>query len=124
MDSRTRTGVMSHEPTRTSLADALLEMSSDALLALSLEGEVLSWNERAGAVFGHAPRHAIGKRLESLLDGAAEPFGAALQQASREGSASFRWASLDSTRSPRSVNVTLRRIEARGAPTFIAVRGT
>jgi len=115
---------MSNEPNRTSLKDALIEMSSDALLALSPEGEVLSWNERAGAIFGHASRDAIGKRLEALLAGAAAPFGPALEQASREGSSSFRWAPLEGTPGARGVSVTLRRIDARGAPPFIAVRGT
>jgi PAS domain S-box-containing protein len=113
---------MSNQLDRGSLTDALIEMSSDALLALSPEGEVLSWNERAGAVFGYSPREAIGKRLAALLDGSGGSLESALDQAKRAGSASFHWSSLD--RALRGVNVTLRRIDARDQPPFIAVRGT
>src|SRR4051812_19259429 len=98
---------MSKQLNQGSLTDALIDMSSDALLALSPEGEVLAWNAGAGTVFGHAPRDAIGKRLEALLDGSSGPFLSALDEARREGSASFRWAYLDGPRTQRGVNVTL-----------------
>lgn len=49
------------------LASALVDCSADALVAVSLEGSVLSWNAGACALFGHATGDALGRRLADLL---------------------------------------------------------
>ena len=46
---------------------ALLQASPDALLAVSRDGKVLSWNQGAQAMFGIAPSDAIGRPAEALL---------------------------------------------------------
>ena len=46
---------------------ALLQASPDALLAVSHDGRVLSWNQGAQAMFGVAPSDAIGRLAEALL---------------------------------------------------------
>ncbi|MBX3263669.1 MAG: PAS domain S-box protein [Labilithrix sp.] len=49
------------------MASALVDCSADALVAVSLEGSVLSWNAGACALFGHATGDALGRRLADLL---------------------------------------------------------
>jgi protein-histidine pros-kinase len=106
------------------LNQTLIDMSSEALLALSPDGEVLSWNDGAGALFGFAAGEAIGKRFESLLEGAARSAVSALDQARCDGASTFVVATRGSTGPSRDVNMTLRRVGASGAAQFIAVRGT
>jgi PAS domain S-box-containing protein len=49
------------------LSGLLVDESSDALIALSEEGIILSWNRGARETFGHTAEQAIGQPLESLL---------------------------------------------------------
>jgi PAS domain S-box-containing protein len=106
------------------LNQTLIDMSSEALLALSPDGEVLSWNDGAGALFGFAAGEAIGKRFETLLEGAAASAVSALDRARCDGASTFVVAARTSTGPSRDVNMTLRRVGASGAAQFIAVRGT
>jgi PAS domain S-box-containing protein len=48
-------------------ADALIDESPDALLALSIDGTILAWNRGAEFIFGYTVDEAIGKSLESLV---------------------------------------------------------
>jgi len=45
---------------QTSFAQLLLDESPDALIALTLEGRIRSWNRGAQAMFGDDAREAIG----------------------------------------------------------------
>src|SRR5207344_2120511 len=80
---RTARVSMSNEREEAALSKALIEMSGDALFALSSDGEVLSWNDGAGAVFGRTGDEAIGKRFDSLLGGAVGPALSALDDVRR-----------------------------------------
>jgi PAS domain S-box-containing protein len=116
---------MSNDLDPEALNQTLIQMSSEALLALSPNGEILSWNEGAGSLFGFRSAQAIGKRFDLLLgNGAAAPAVVALDRARADGVASFVWAAPDAAGPARGVNVTLRRVDARGQAQFIAVRGT
>ncbi|MCU0641753.1 MAG: ATP-binding protein [Candidatus Margulisbacteria bacterium] len=42
--------------------DSLVRGSSDAIITLDLNGEILSWNEGARAIFGYEPEELIGQR--------------------------------------------------------------
>src|SRR5207249_2403240 len=55
------------KPASTSLAELLIDVLPDALLALSLDGRILSWNRRAVAIFGYGAEEAIGRPLEDLI---------------------------------------------------------
>src|SRR5437867_7269024 len=55
------------KPARTSLAELLIDALPDGLLALSLDGRILSWNRRAAAIFGYGPEEAIGRPLDELI---------------------------------------------------------
>ncbi len=49
------------------LAQVLVEVSPDALIALSPEGEVLSWNNGAQTMFGYTSAEAVGRSLYDLI---------------------------------------------------------
>ena len=48
-------------------AEALLEASADAILAVAPDGEILSWNAGAQRMFRFAADEAIGHSLVTLL---------------------------------------------------------
>jgi PAS domain S-box-containing protein len=109
---------------RVGVATALVDMSSDALLALSLQGEVLTYNTGAGAIFGVALEQAIGKSFDALFNGSGEQAALALECARNKGTASFSWVRVGGEGLP-PINLTLRRIQAgTDRAEFIAVRGT
>jgi PAS domain S-box-containing protein len=116
---------MSNDLDSGALNQTLIEMSSEALLALSPSGEILSWNEGAGSLFRVPSTQALGKRFDELLgDGATMDAGSALDRARVDGAASFVWSAPGEAGQAREVNVTMRRVDARGKAQFIAVRGT
>src|SRR5437762_5909310 len=64
---RRGTAYQKPKPVGASLAELLVYAPPDALLALSLDGHILSWNRRAVAIFGYRPEEAIGRPLEDLI---------------------------------------------------------
>jgi len=54
------------EEARSRLA-AIVESSHDAIIGLSLEGLIVSWNVGAEVIFGHAFEHVIGRPSHVLL---------------------------------------------------------
>jgi len=48
-------------------AQRLLDASADALLSMTHDGRVLSWNRGAESMFGFAPQEAIGRRITELI---------------------------------------------------------
>lgn len=52
---------------RGAFAARLVEESPDALVALSEDGTVLTWNRGAEAMFGFAAAEAIATKLEALV---------------------------------------------------------
>jgi len=49
------------------IAERLVDASPDALIALTIEGRVLSWNRAAEAIFGYRADEVIGKSLDEEL---------------------------------------------------------
>jgi PAS domain S-box-containing protein len=102
-----------------------MDMSSEGLLALSLEGEVLSWNRGAQSLFGYRREDVVGRRFDAIaVDGFADPTRTALDRARSDGTSTYRasWKRPDGSRI--DVDVSMRAIAAvNGAPGFIAVRG-
>ena len=49
------------------LMAAMVESSEDAIVALGLSGEILTWNHGAGSIFGYSAEEAIGIRFHSLI---------------------------------------------------------
>jgi PAS domain S-box-containing protein len=68
------------EEARSRLA-ALVESSHDAIIGLSLEGLIVSWNTGAEAIFGHSYEEVIGRPSSVLLSpGHADDMPATLKQ--------------------------------------------
>jgi protein-histidine pros-kinase len=103
---------------------AMLEISREALLALSPAGEVLSWNQAASDIFGVTRELAVGKRLDVLLDQPSAGVEEALQLARDNGIATCRWTR-PHAHAASSVVVSMHRMSgADGQGRWIAVRGT
>src|SRR3979409_113294 len=52
--------------TGTSFAELLLDESPDALIALTPEGRIRSWNRGARDIFGYAAEEAVGRAIDEL----------------------------------------------------------
>jgi PAS domain S-box-containing protein len=113
------------EPQGTDIAIAkrLLDESPDALLALSLDGHVLSWNRGASDIFGYKAQDAIGRPLEELVV-PADQLQAARDQLSAtlsRGSTLFEATRVRQDGSQVFVDVSMRRVDLAGVEPFIAV---
>jgi PAS domain S-box-containing protein len=53
-------------PAGTSLADVLVDASPDALIALTRDGRIQSWNRGAQDIFGFAADDAVGRAIDDL----------------------------------------------------------
>jgi PAS domain S-box-containing protein len=96
---------------------ALIEVSRDALIALSPDGRVVVWNGGAAALFGYAANEAIGRMFAELImpagpDG--DALGAAVRRAVDERAVEPRQLQVAARRSDGSaqaVELSLRCIE-------------
>jgi PAS domain S-box-containing protein len=120
-----RTGVVNEQTEGTSAAIAvrLVDESSDALLALSLTGRVLSWNRGAERIFGYTAAEAVGAALDELIVPAEQREEARMQLAR---TASGDGAPYETVRQRRDgsrlhMEVSMRRVAAPGHDPFIAV---
>ncbi len=66
-DRRHENDMTEEMPAATAFAEALIDESPDALLALSIDGRVLAWNRGAEFIFGYTVDEAIGTPLEDLV---------------------------------------------------------
>jgi PAS domain S-box-containing protein len=105
-------------------ADALVEESSDALIALSPDGRILFWSRGAERMFQHAKHAVLGRRLEDLIvpldrrDEARQ----AIAQAITCGTAGLETVRQRADGTVVAVDVALRAIHAEdGALRFLAV---
>jgi PAS domain S-box-containing protein len=46
---------------------AIVESSNDAIIGMTLEGLIISWNEAATRIFGHAQSDAVGQHITALI---------------------------------------------------------
>lgn len=109
---------------RSPFADQLIGASPDVLIALSLQGRILTWNQGAVTVFGYSADEAIGQLLEGLVvpeDRRAE-IREKLDEVSKKGSVLFETIRRRKDGSQINVDVTMRLISAAaGTESFIAV---
>lgn len=84
----------------------LVKSSPDAIVTLSLEGEILSWNASAEAIWDRPAREAVGRRFEEFLEpGGAAPVTAAMTTVS--ASETFLRLEANAVRSNGTVPVEL-----------------
>ena len=114
-------------PSEPSFADVLIEESSEALLAVSGDGVILSWNCAAERIFGYSRQLAIGQRYDELtvpIDRVAET-RAAFAGAVRTGFTVLETVRRCADGAQITVDVSLRAVrDAAGALRFIAVNET
>ena len=116
-----------------SVLSALVEMSSDGLIAVAPDGQVVSCNAAASRVFGFVHATAVGQQLDTLLrpvHGSATDDRSQLAQLDRamakarlEGASSIRLVRRGSDGLEHDLDVTMRSI-ANGAGRYVVVRGT
>jgi PAS domain S-box-containing protein len=52
---------------------AIVSSSPDAMISVSPEGTIVSWNGGAERLFGYSPQEAVGRRFDLLVPGGEEP---------------------------------------------------
>jgi protein-histidine pros-kinase len=104
-------------------AEQLLDESPDALLAISLDGQILSWNRGAQAMFGYDSEEARGRAIDELLVPEAGRVEArrALDEVKRTGSVLEEGVRRHKDGRDLHVAVSMRRIDRPGNQSFIAV---
>jgi len=108
-----------------SVAELLLDESPDALVSLTLQGRIRSWNRGAGEMFGYTAEEAIGRAIDDLIvppDGLPEA-QAMLEDVLTDGSATIETIRRHRDRGLIYVIVSMRRVDRPGGESFIAVRG-
>ncbi len=104
-------------------AQGLLDESPDALMALSLDGVILSWNRGAQDIFGYTTREAVGQSIDDLLvpldrrDEARQMRHAAVEL----GSARIEGVRRHKNGSLVHVEISMRTVAPQSVPPFIAV---
>jgi len=107
------------------LAELLLDESTDALFALTPEGKVLSWNRGAEALFGFSTREAMGRIADELLVSEEKRKEArdALTEVTSKGHSLLETTQRKKDDSIVHVDLAMRSVAAPGHAPFIAVRG-
>jgi PAS domain S-box-containing protein len=115
----------------STLSSALVEMSSEGLIALSPKGEVLACNRVAAGLFGFPLADAQGRPLAALLTAnedatqgarAEQSLALALAEAGSQGTSSLRLSRRRPDGSRQTLHVDMQSC-GEGADGFIAVRG-
>jgi protein-histidine pros-kinase len=112
-----------HDSQDTSFEKILLDESPDALIALTLDGRIRSWNRGARAMFGYTAEEAIGKAIDELTvpeEGRADA-RRALRDALEKGSTLIETVRRHKNGSSIQVDVSMRRVDVPGGESFVAV---
>jgi PAS domain S-box-containing protein len=110
-------------PSRRSYGELLVNASPDAHLAVSLDGQVLSWNRGAQTLFGYSAEEAIGAALDDLTVPSEHATQARKALADAQGATVARFETVRRRKDGGLVNVemSMHRVERGGAQSFIAV---
>jgi PAS domain S-box-containing protein len=100
---------------------ALVDESSEALIALAPDGRVLFWSRGAAEMFGYHAREAVGYTLDWLIGTEGHRTTEVLTSLSRGGSVSFETERRRKDRSRLHTAVTMRRVDDHDPP-FIVTR--
>jgi PAS domain S-box-containing protein len=111
------------ESGKPTFAELLLNEAPDALIAISLDGRVRSWNRGAQAMFGYTDREAIGRGIDDLTVPAEGRTAArrALEEVRHKGSALIETVRRHKDGSLIHVDVSMRRVDTPDGDSFIAV---
>ena len=106
-----------------SFAEQLLDESTDALIAISLDGRVLSWNRGAEALFGYASDEVMSHPIDDLIV-PEERRNEAVQTLARTLESGFTRAETVRRRKDGTlitVDVSMRRVSDPESETYVAV---
>ncbi|PYR56396.1 MAG: PAS domain-containing sensor histidine kinase [Acidobacteria bacterium] len=106
-----------------SFAELLVNESPDALIALSLEGRIRSWNRGAAAMFGYTVDEAVGSRLEELIvpDDRRAEARAAFDEAIHRGSILIETVRRCKDGTLIHLDVSMHRVDSPDTEPFVAV---
>jgi protein-histidine pros-kinase len=110
-----------------SIAEVLVEESTEALIALARDGTVLFWNRGAERIFGYSKSAALGQSLEELIvpPERRSEARAALEEAIRSGFTLFESARRCADGERVIVDITMTAVrDAAGELQFVAVNKT
>jgi PAS domain S-box-containing protein len=117
---------MAHKETArpSSSFPELVDASRDALIALSYDGRILSWNSGAETLFGYTAPEAIGQAMDGLIvpQERRPEAGRALAEAVETGAAHSETLRRRKDGTFIHVDVSMRRISSNGEP-YIALSG-
>jgi PAS domain S-box-containing protein len=102
---------------------ALVEESTDALVALSLDGRVRSWNRGAEQMFGYASDEAVGTSLVNLIvpEGLRDEARRVHADTLHAGTARLETMRQRKDGTVIQASVTMRRVDSKGDESFIVV---
>jgi protein-histidine pros-kinase len=104
-------------------AERLIDESPDALLALDLDGRVLSWNKGAEAMFGYTQEDTVGRRLEDIIvpEHLRSESAKTFRQVLESGSALIETVRRRKDGTHLHVDVSMRLVNGPGVESFVAV---
>ena len=94
------------EMTRAQLA-AIVESSNDAIIGLSLDGAILSWNRGADAMFGYGAGEILGQSIAALYPPAGFPEADELMQRLARGSRGDHFETMNRHRQGHAIAVSV-----------------
>jgi PAS domain S-box-containing protein len=86
---------------------AIVECSDDAILSMSLDGRVLSWNAGAELVFGYLADEMIGEHISKLAAADRKEEGAAIIDRIMSGESFDHFETVGVTKDGRQINVSI-----------------
>lgn len=98
--------------TRLHLA-AIVESSNDAVLSMSLDGTILSWNPTAERIFGFMSREAIGQPVWALIPSWFGPERGDVLQQLAAGARIDSWEATGATKSGAALNLSVTALSLR-----------
>jgi PAS domain S-box-containing protein len=107
----------------STLAELLVDESPDALLALTLDGRILTWNRGAQRLLGYAAEESLGQTVEEMVvpDEHRAEWRGALAEAVATGRTALETVRRRKDGSLAHVAVTMHRIAGVDAEPFIAM---
>jgi PAS domain S-box-containing protein len=94
------------EETRSLLA-AIVSASDDAIVSMTLEGIILSWNQGAQRLFGYSPAEAVGRSIDLIIPKELRPEERQILQRIRQGDRVDHFETIRMSKDGRRLDISL-----------------